>query len=62
MSLKTQKSLLGFRLHKTFTYFLFDSYWLSFNFCLSLLLCNPTGIVSSVIGLKMCVITAGIKK
>ena len=41
----------------------FYNYWMCFHFCFCFLLVGiPIGITSSAIGLKICVITAGITK
>ena len=43
------------------SYFSFCSYWMYFNFCFRFF-DIPVGITSSAKGLKICAITAGIKK
>ena len=42
-------------------FFSFNNYWLCFNFCIALLVCVPFDITKSVVGFKICAITAGIK-
>ena len=43
-------------------YFSFDSYWLCWIFAFASLVCVSVGITSSAIAIKICEITAGIKK
>ena len=63
---KSQKGLYNSKLFWTVSYFTFYNYWMYFNFCvcfsICFLVCVPIGITSSVIGLKICAVAAGIKK
>ena len=51
-----------FELYRTLTYFSFYSYRMSFISIFASLVGIPIGITISAIGLKICVITTGIKK
>ena len=59
---KKHKKLNEFKLNGNFTYFTVYYHWISFNFCLSLLVDIPIGVSSSVVGLKICAIAPRIKK
>ena len=56
---KAQKRFYNFKLYWTLPFFSFCSYWI---FAFAYLLGIPIGITTSAIGLKICAITAGIKK
>ena len=48
--------------NRNMTYFSLNGYRLRFNICICLLVCVPVSITSSAVGIKVCAITAGIKK
>ena len=51
-----------FKLCSTLAYFSFNSYWLRLSFSFASLVCVPVGITSFTVRIKICAITAGIKK
>ena len=59
---KAQKRLHNSKLYWALSYFSFYNYWMYFNSCFCFCVGIPIGIISSAIGLKICVIAAGIKK
>ena len=56
------KKFVGFELYWTLTCFSFYGYWMCPISAFASLVGIPVGITGSIVGLRICVITAGIKK